>query len=208
MYTFFTHPGKTGNTKLLRKAITKGAIRRANELKHCCARKCFLKFKKIDIKKVRYQYWSKTSLRRKEWVFDKLQSSAKHKNKHYMTIDSGIRLCSKSFRELYKINKNTFYKMLNKFREGAVSGGLPRQRTCQDVTTKLIEWLESYFSSHGDRMPDTSTILLPYKTRKNTIYERYKEEMLETMERFASRSGFFDWWKKCYGHVKIKKVNA
>lgn len=39
----------------------------------------------------------------------------------------------------------------------------------------LINWLEDYGTYHGDRMPDSTDVLLPYKSVKIDLFRKYRQ---------------------------------
>lgn len=66
-----------------------------------------------------------------------------------------------------------------------------------------INWLEDYASFYGDRMPNSGDVKLPYKARKPSVYQSYREDA----DNPVSKSQFFKIWKNYFPHLKIKQVS-
>ena len=174
-------------------------LKRTLKEKCKCSENCMSKFDLKAVKELRINFWSQPKHIRM-FVLNNFQNLKQTKGKFtYMRTETGVLVCSKAFFLLYRINKNTFTKVI------AMTGktvGLSKTKSKSDNTLSLIAWFEVYVQFHGDFMPHNQDVLLPYGSRKIHVYEQYKLEK----ESPVSRSTFFDIWAKHFPHVKIKKV--
>lgn len=76
-----------------------------------------------------------------------------------------------------------------------------------------VVWLHSYEHFHADRKPDNGDMMLPFKTRKNDIYDTYVAEKIKQLEisissaYTVSRAALFEIWKTDFPKLKIKQVS-
>ena len=169
----------------------------------CCKRQCLKELDNVYIKNMKKDYYTKSLKERKEYIFDKLSDAHWMKKIPYINVRNGNRLCPKSFMSSIGITKSTFYRHVESYKSGSCTSR-PKIRQKNIVTLEAVSWLEDYLSSHGDRMPDSGDIALPYKTRKIALFRQYNRDM-ESRPRI-SRASFYKLWKSYFSQAKVKKV--
>ena len=78
-----------------------------------------------------------------------------------------------------------------------------RPKSCSRPVLEAINWIEHYASVHGDRMPDSNKVMLPYRTEKFSLFRRYREESDDRI----SRATFYRVWRDHFSHLKVKAVS-
>ena len=173
-----------------------------------CRQFCLRHVTTTMMKNMRYRFWTKSFENRVEWFIDKVKER-KHQR---FIIDEGHKVCASCFRLLLKINRNFYYKYLNKALEGKSTASYRNTRGIGMAREGAIAWLQTYQYFHADRMPDNGDMMLPFKTRKSDLYETYvaeKIQLLETSIKAAytvSRAAFYEIWKTDFPKLKIKQV--
>jgi hypothetical protein len=71
-------------------------------------------------------------------------------------------------------NKNTFSHTLKLSKKCCNNSG--KKWDISDKTLQTLNWLEDHSTNHGDRMPDTAKVVLPYKTVKSDVYLKHLAE--------------------------------
>lgn len=189
------------------KSLDRRRIKRALKTKCSCMNKCIDGISAKIVMSVRDRYWSKTRQCRAQWLTQTIRTSQKRGKFYYMTLDTGKQVCQKAFMNIMNVNKNSLTKCKRLSSDGAVAskGAGIRDFSSQRITT--ISWLEDYSSFYGDRMPDSVSVLLPYKTLKDSVYEYYKRDMSTEDHKSVSRTSFFRIWADHFAHLKIKQVS-
>ena len=175
-------------------------------MERCCEKECHKKLSVDMIKRSRTRFWYQNSDQRTQWLFDHISEASVKGTRLYMQCESGIELCSKSFRLMYKIDENKFYKTLKKYRSGSIAPGVKKSRDRSEGYFRSMDWLEDYAYYHADRMPHNEEMMLPYKTRKLSVFQKYRTETLDNHKRAISKTSFFNMWAGNFPHLKIKKV--
>lgn len=145
----------------------------------------------------------------KEWLFDKFAESMCDDKIKQIAVDSGRTMCPNIFMRTLDLDHNAYYRALKKYRGGACAAGSSYLRKKGEMTAtsvEAIDWMEEYFTSHGDRMPDRDEIHLPYKTRMIYVYRRYLEDTFSPEKEQISRAQFYRLWGHHFPNVKAKKV--
>ncbi len=171
-----------------------------------CQAKCLSSaMDKDNVRKIRYNYWTMSSLRRTMWLMDKITETNIVNRRRYFRIAGGHDICWECFCNLYHINGNFYYNTLKKVKAKMVSPGASgihfRKRGPKFYT--MMNWFQEYVECHGDRMPHQAEVYLPYKTRKKAIYLRYRSEVPEAY----SKSAFDQMCKAYFWFVKVKTVS-
>lgn len=96
---------------------------------------------------------------------------------------------------------------MKKGKAGKCASGYKKGRGTGRATDDAIVWLKDYAFYHADRMPDSKDMMLPYKTRKLDIYNKYLDEKTESMQCAVSKTTFFELWSKRFKNLKIKRVS-
>ena len=194
---------------MLGKATSVESIQKLRNTDKCCKRQCFRHLKDLDLLRCRNRFWTMRQANQTEWLVDKL-SEAKTSNSlrtACFSIDGGKDACAVLFRKLFHISKNRLYKAHSQFLIGATAPGTKKSRGISETTKSAIHWLEEYATCHGDRMPHNSQVLLAYRTRKYSVYQRYVVEMTAKFKPSLSKAAFYGMWNKSFKHLRIKKVN-
>ena len=164
---------------MLTKSLTKTSIHKAKLISKCCPLKCFGKVECINIAKCRYNYWNMKSLNRLQWLYDQFAQAHVGDGKYMFTLPGkkqAITVCNKLFMKAYNINRSTYYRSLQKHKDGCIAQGFTHRRKKTAEHNNVVEWLEDYATYHGDRMPHIPDVFLPYGTRKGILYNKYKHE--------------------------------
>ncbi|CAH1802756.1 unnamed protein product, partial [Owenia fusiformis] len=192
-------------SRILEKSLRHGSLLQIKYMKKCCSSKCHLNLNMDMARRCREILWTKDFESRHEWLIQKLRD-AKHRNgKYFLMIESGLGICSKAFCQLFYISKGFYYKSVKDYENGVLSTGYQRRRSKTSLYDDAKFWLEEYATYHADRMPDSADIMLPYKTRKEGLYLRYKSERVEKFRNFFSKTSFMRMWADMFPHLKIKK---
>lgn len=168
---------------------------------------CSHKFNIVDVKNLRMEFWSKTANGRIQFLINKF-AQTNMKGSPYFCIKNGISVCHKSLKGLFGFNKNFYYSTRKRFLKGCRFSASERHYCINRKVMQAINWMEEYATYYSDRMPDSNTLLLPYRTRQCVIYVRYKEDMIERDEPHLMPSAFYNMWKKHFPNLKIKQVNT
>ena len=174
----------------------------------CCERECLKCIDEDFVKKAREHFWSRTLENRIEWFYDKIMemTPADKPKDRIWSAGSGHKVCSKSCRHIFGIDKKFFYHHIKKFDLGAIAAGSSRLQMSSDVKNNAITWLQDYAQDYGDRMPHTPDILLPYNTQIKDVWKKYCEDMESKLEEKLACTTFRKMWKTNFPHMKVKKV--
>ena len=186
-------------SKLLRKSMKKENIIKALDFK--CSCECL---KSLDFSKIitnRYKFWSKPYVQRQNFLIDKMKAG-----ENGFIIHDSLSMCKKAFCIMFGINKNTMTKcrrLLKDKKESCVGRNLYGH---SEKVIMALDWLEQYATHHGDRMPDSQNILLPYRTTKVHVFESYRKSRIDLNLPATSQATFMNVWKNRFPHLKIKQV--
>lgn len=172
---------------------------------NCCDKKCLELFSYTDIKNNRTSFWSKSVQNQNTYVLEKFRCGI-NTNGKWSFVEAGKRICAKAFKGLLKINKNRFHKLRKRFGTGYISCE-PNNRLRSVKYLEAMNWLETYAFYRADDSPDSSKKLLPYKTRKISVYRSYVDERKEMNMAKIKRSTFFKMWNKDFPDLRIKTVS-
>jgi hypothetical protein len=193
--------------KLLRKAIDMANIRIAlQKNSNCCKKHCLRKADTSMLYQYRYNFWIKTREHQTEWIYDKIGEGQHVGRKFYLPFHNGMSVCATAFQTIHGINKNFYYRCLNKCKEGAVAGSMYVPRSKSEAFFVAVNWLEEYVKYRADRMPHTPDIKLPYGTKKTRVWKVYKDDIESKFVPTISESHFLKMWNAEFPHIKIKKV--
>ena len=174
---------------------------------HYCKHRCLNLFTNEDYINIRNTFWLKDYQRRFEYLIDKFGESTSVGSTTFFFVDKGRRVCGTCFRMATNMDKSFYYLVRKKFLSGACATAFENRRGESVASRDCVRWIQSYAFYHGDRMPDKRIILLPYKTRKTTLYELYVAEMYEKSRYSVAKSTFFTIWKTRFScTLKIKQV--
>lgn len=173
-------------------------------LKSCCRRKCHTRFDKCFVRQIRKEYSGKCPRSKAEYIFDRLHDADWRRATPLIYI-RGHRMCPNAFSHCLGIGISTYYRQLGAFHGGArTTVDKARKKAIKSI--HAINWFEKYFSQHGDRMPDSPDILLPYKTRIIHLFRDYKKDCVEGLLPKVKLSTFYNLRKRHFSHVRVKKV--
>ena len=172
-----------------------------------CGRNCISTLTLKKVATMRCTYWSMTRQSRSQWLIHSLQNADISGRYTIHFVEKGQHLCGVAFRHVYKITKN-FYGHCKKLNDrNSVSTVDRSPRSLSVMSLSALNWLESYSSFYGDRMPHNKDILLPYKTLRENVYKQYKLDSMEIKTKHISRTQFYRLWKTYLPQIKIKKVS-
>lgn len=203
--TSFFFPAETSSNdkKLLKKSLSYASIIQALKCECSCGEKCLEAYSVRTVHALRYRFWSKNRQMRAQWLIQTIKIGKKFGRFLKLRTDDGINVCSKAFLALYKLNKNMLGHCRQLANKDAVALKTKKPRTVSSPVIQCISWFENYVSCSGDRMPDSNSILLPYRTSKLAVYNSYcKANEGNTI----SRTSFQNIWKWHFPQVKIKQV--
>jgi hypothetical protein len=191
--------------KMKSKATSLLSIKSALKNKCVCGENCLKQVSIKTVRELRSIFWNNAKTVRMQFLKYYISHSEKCGKFRFLKVDK-LTLCSKAFCVLYRIDKNTFSRGLAMERKNTatVVGKQPREISGQSLN--LMNWLEDYGTYHGDRMPDTKDVLLPYKSVKTDLYWKYNIETQNCGNHPVSKSQFFKIWDTYFPHLKIKKV--
>jgi hypothetical protein len=192
--------------KMKSKALSLLSVKSALRGSCRCGKQCFGKVDFKVTRTLRREFWVNSRTVRMQILKYYLSVSTKIGKFRFLTVGNGITLCSKAFLGIYGINKNTFSRAIEMNLKNVVSTKGKKPRDKSQNTLLLITWLEDFATYHGDRMPNSKDILLPYKTVKMGVYMKYKLETRAALQNPVSRSQFFKTWEEYFPHLKVKKV--
>ncbi|XP_053405148.1 uncharacterized protein LOC128558898 [Mercenaria mercenaria] len=158
----------SGN-KMKSKATSLLSIKSALKDRCVCGEKCLEKVNFKTVRELRNSFWFHSKTMRMQLLKYYISHSKKKGIFRFIHVEQ-FTLCSKAFCSVFWVNKNTLSRaiQMNSKNVATVPGKNPRDMS--EKTLLLINWLEDYGTYHGDRMPDTVDILLPYKTVKTDLY--------------------------------------
>lgn len=198
---------KKQSSILLRKALKD--IASSMKEKNKCHQLCLKHVTEKMMHSMRYRFWKKSFEQRVEWFIDKIKE---RKHQRFL-IDGGHNVCSSCFKLLLKINKTFYYKYYKKALEGNSAASFRNVRGFGKAREGAVVWLHNYEYFHADRMPDNGDMMLPFKTRKNDLYDAYVAEKIKQFEisissaYTVSRAAFYEIWKTDFPKLKIKQVS-
>ena len=68
-----------------------------------------------------------------------------------------------------------------------------------------VSWMENYFALNAEVLPTSEKMHLMDNYTRYEVFTLYKEDILESNEKFASYSHFSRLWKNFFNNVKIPK---
>lgn len=192
---------------MLAKVLLRTIIERDIRSSKCSfePKKCIEHFTITELKDLRMSYWSKDVYQRSIWLTETIGNARKLKRTDVYQI-KGYQICYKCLMTVYHISKNKYFKQLHHVRRGSVAPGLEgevKRRSHSDGFVEAMTWFELYITCHGDRMPHTNDIFLPYKTKKSKVWLQYVGESAEPR---IAKTTFIQMWRQNYPHVKVKVV--
>ena len=210
MYMFVTVTVISGETpsresSLMRKALDKEDIMRSKNKKCKCDKNCMGMFSAKDIYNLRERYWTNTRRAQFQILIHTMGQQYKKGSFFYLPLDNGKTVCVKAFKLILKVNKNALTEAKKSHQRGAKSTAGKSPKSVSHRTEQTISWFEMYAEFHGDRMPHSRDVLLPYKTTKVGVFQSYRTQVEEASR--VSATLFYKIWKERFPHVKIKEVS-
>ena len=165
-----------------------------------CKHKCLVNLSLINIYHMRMRYWTKPLHMRTQFLLQTLDCS----QNGLLMCDNGHRVCRLAFEKILRINKNKLTLLKRKqLSHGTVTSCGRSPKSTSRQVLEAINWIESFASVHGDRMPDSNKVMLPYRTEKYSLFRRYREESMDGV----SRATFYRVWRDHFSHLKVKAVS-
>ena len=120
----------------------------------------------------------------------------------------GKSVCREAWLLAHNMNKETFRRILNKFKDGVLvlEHGNKGKGTVMPKTAECISWLQFFVNSIGDHQPNKGCIHLPSCFGRIDIYKKMMEENTALNLPTVSLSHFYNIWEKHFTHVLIPKV--
>lgn len=120
----------------------------------------------------------------------------------------GKRVCREAWLLAHQLNKETFRRIHQKFKDGVLVSehGNKGRKQVMAKTSDCIAWLQFFINCVGDHQPDKRTIHLPSCFSKSDIYKKMLEENTSLNQPTVSLSKFYNIWEKHFSHVHIPKV--
>ena len=120
----------------------------------------------------------------------------------------GKSVCREAWLLAQNMNKETFRRILNKFKDGVLvlEHGNKGKSTVMPKTAECISWLQFFVNSIGDHQPNKGCIHLPSCFSRIDIYKKMMEENTALNLPTVSLSHFYNIWEKHFTHVLIPKV--
>ncbi|XP_053381348.1 uncharacterized protein LOC128549110 [Mercenaria mercenaria] len=200
-------PSEVSSGKRMKsKALSLLSIKSALSEKCLCGKQCIKKVTFKSVRELRQSFWTNSRTVRMQLLKYYISHSTTSGKFKYIPISSNLQVCSKAFLIIYRVNKNTFSRAIDMDRRDVASLPGKKPRDSSEKTLILINWLEDYGTYHGDRMPDSGDVLLPYRTKKTSLFEKYKLESAQWSYQAVSRTQFYKTWDTYFPHMKIKKV--
>ena len=143
---------------------------------------------------------------RSQWLIQTLKTAQQNGKFKMILMDNGKTVCLKAFKKLTNINKNMVVKCSSVGSRNLIALPPKTERKKSVALLSCINWLEDYFSFYSDRMPDSKSVLLPYKMTKSSVYKTFVREMKDRQKQGVSSTSFHSVWTQHFPDVKIKQV--
>lgn len=179
---------------------------------HGCSIKCATSIHHLlptDVLRYHEHFSALSQVAKKQWLLDYLimNSSVQNKLAESIYMICGKSVCFKLWVATLDISTSYFYNVRSLFLNGHKRVIQHVQRTPLLRTSEALAWMDSFFATMGDRMPDRPTVHLPSSLSKVSIYN----DMVDDLRRrgkavVISQSQFFDIWKLHFSHITIPKV--
>ncbi|XP_053380244.1 uncharacterized protein LOC128548795 [Mercenaria mercenaria] len=192
-----THGGE-----MKKKALDLSSIQQCKRKECKCGKDCKRKISMRDIYQFREMYWIKSKSERFSWLISVIKDAEQSGKSRMLYLTREVVVCTEAFIDILRISRGAYFKAvkLNKDNRMTIHLNEPRKQSKQ--TIEAIVWFQEYSQFYGDRMPHKEDVLLPYKSRKQDIYQSYKNEHKD----FVSRSQFYRIWSDHFPHVKKVRV--
>ena len=202
---FFIGESLTRESLLAKKALNKRHILATKTSKCKCQQNCLGQFSARDIFNLRERYWSKSRQAQAQFLVHSASMKVRNGRFTYIRLDTGKEVCQRAFCSLLRVNKNALTSARKQSKRDAKAGTTKSEKTISKKVIQTMNWFEDFAKVYGDRMPNTKDILLPYKTRKVCVFEKYKSDILVSDQ--ISKTMFFTMWKERFPYLKIKEVS-
>lgn len=177
----------------------------------CCEKRCLRQLSIDDIHHVEVVLQERSQTDKRNYVLDFLQQYSVLKEAGDYDVNfiiKGKPVCREAWLLAYNLPKNSFWRLMSKFKEGAtkLEHGNKGKKSIMAKTGECIAWLQYFFTTIGDHMPDSNAIHLPSCFSKRDIYKKMLEENSSFNQPTVSLSHFYSIWEKYFNHVTIPKV--
>lgn len=179
---------------------------------NCCQKRCMRKLSVDDIQHAEVQFNERRQTCKRNFVLEFL-----HNHSHVNDIGEyeteffirGKSVCKGAWLLSHNMNKETFRRILNKFKDGVLvlEHGNKGKNTVMAKTAECISWLQFIVNSIGDHQPDKGCIHLPSCFSRSDIYRKMLEENTALNLPTVCLSHFYNIWEKHFAHVLIPKEN-
>lgn len=133
---------------------------------NCCQKRCMRKLSVDDIQHAEVQFDERRQTCKRNFVLELL-----HNHSHVNDVGEyeteffirGKSVCKGAWLLSHNMNKETFRRILNKFKDGVLvlEHGNKGKNTVMAKTAECISWLQFFVNSIGDHQPDKGCIHLP-----------------------------------------------
>lgn len=150
-----------------------------------------------------------SQLARKQWVLDYLHTSSGSGSDRSTTFTiRGKSVCFKVWSATLNISQAYYYNIRALFLDGHQRIVKLVQKFPMKKTSQAMVWMDTYFKTVGDHMPDRGTVHLPSSLTKQSVYNQMRDDMERDEEtEIVGRSQFFKLWDTHFNQVSIPKVS-
>ena len=178
---------------------------------NCCQKRCMRKLSFDDIRHAEVQFSERQQTGKRNLVLEFLHNHSQINDSGEYETEFFVRgksVCREAWLLAHNMNKETFRRILNKFKDGVLvlEHGNKGKGTVMPKTAECISWLQFFVNSIGDHQPNKGCIQLPSCFGRIDIYKKMMEENTALNLPTVSLSHFYNIWEKHFTHVLIPKV--
>ncbi|XP_074628853.1 uncharacterized protein LOC141886566 isoform X1 [Acropora palmata] len=179
---------------------------------NCCQKRCMRKLSFDDIRHAEVQFNERQQTGKRNLVLEFLHNHSQINDSGEYETEFFVRgksVCREAWLLAHNMNKETFRRILNKFKDGVLvlEHGNKGKGTVMPKTAECISWLQFFVNSIGDHQPNKGCIHLPSCFGRIDIYKKMMEENTALNLPTVSLSHFYNIWEKHFTHVLIPKEN-
>ena len=162
----------------------------------CCIKNCLagLGVKKMTALRIRY-----FGLNREEQDYYLNAAITQLKSDQVEYYLGSMQICRSAFKIIHGLGNARLARVQKRLR------CFRNPRLIGPVGQMAVSWMENYFAMNAEVLPTSGKMHLMDNYTRYEVFSLYKEDILESNEKFASYSHFSRLWKNFFNNVKIPK---
>lgn len=179
----------------------------------CCKNKCLESFSIKEFNSATKHFQSKSTIEQRQYLLDSIiltspggASTSTSVQENFMLY--GKPVCKAAFALLLGTSERRLERIKQNVAVGKITHGNRGVKRPSNKKVDASAWMNDYFLTMGDHMPDSNRIHLPSFLTKREVYQKMCADLTKVgIKEIISLSTFYELWEKEYSHVLIPEVS-